>query len=50
MLVVNTKSTAYIDVLGYDVVNLQLVLQLVDSIAQSLEVAHIKYLRTNMEM
>ena len=50
MLVVNTKSTAYIDVLGYDVVNLQLVLQLVDTIAQSLEVAHIKYLRTNVEM
>ena len=50
MVVIDTQSTAYIDVLYYDVMSLQLVLQLVDAVTESLEVSHVKYLTTNMEV
>ena len=50
MVVIDTQATANIDVLHYDVMSLQLVLQLVDAVAESLEVTHVKYLTTNMEV
>ena len=50
MVVIDAQSTAYIDVLYYDVMSLQLVLQLVDAVTESLEVSHIKYLTTNVEV
>ena len=50
MVVIDTQATANIDVLHYDVMSLQLVLQLVDAVAESLEVTHVKYLTTNVEV
>ena len=50
MVVANAESTAYIDILNDDMIALKLVLQFVDTVAQSLEVAHVKYLTTNMEV
>ena len=50
MLVVYAESAAHIDVLYFDVVSFQLVLQFIDSVAESLEVTHVKYLTANMEV
>ena len=50
MVVIDAQSTAYIDILYNDVMSLQLVLQLVDAVTESLEVSHIKYLTTNVEV
>ena len=50
MVVIDTQATANIDVLYYDVMSFQLVLQLVDAVTESLEVSHVKYLTTNVEV
>ncbi len=50
MLVVNTKTASHIDMLHNDAMTLQLVLQFVDTVAESLEIAHVQYLAADMEM
>ena len=50
MVVIDAQATAHVDVLHLDVMSLQLILQFVDSVAESLEVTHVKYLTTNVEM
>ena len=50
MLIINTQSTAYIDMLDADATSFQLVLQFIHTIAQGNEITHIQYLRTNVEM
>src|SRR5574344_1066106 len=50
MLVIYSQTTAYIDILHLDVMPFQFILQIIDTIAESLEVTHVKYLRTNMKV
>ena len=50
MLVVHTKATANIDGIHLNVMTFQLVLQVVDAVAKSLEVAHLKDLRSDVEV
>ena len=44
MFVVNTQAATYIDVLYLNMLLVEQVLKIVDAVAQSLEVSHIKYL------
>ena len=50
VVVVDAKTATHIDVLHYDVMAFELVLQFVDTIAECLEVTHVKYLTTNVEV
>ena len=50
MLIIYTQSATYIDVLHDNAVLLQQILQFGDAIAECLEVAHIEYLTTDVEM
>ena len=50
VLVVDTQTAAYIDVLNADAVAFQLVLQLIDAIAECFEVAHVENLAANVEV
>ena len=48
--VVNAESAPHIDVLDADMASFQLILQFVDAVTQSHEIAHIQYLGTDVEM
>ena len=48
--IVDTQSATHVDVLNTDAMTDKLLLQLVYAIAECLEIAHIQYLRTNMEV
>ena len=50
VLIVNTQATAHVDVLYTNTMTLKLVLQLIDTITEGFEVAHIQYLTTNVEV
>ena len=50
MIVVYAETTTHINVLYYNMMSFQLVLQFVDTVSESLEVTHVKYLTTNMEV
>lgn len=50
MLIVNAKTTTDIDILHFDVFLIQFIEDIVNPIAQSGEVSHIKDLRPYMEM
>ena len=50
MLVVNAQSSTHIDVLNADAVTLQLLLQLVDTVAEGFKVTHVQYLAAYMEV
>ena len=50
VLVVYTQSATHVDVLYADAMTDKLLLQFVHAIAQSLEVAHIQYLRSDVEV
>ena len=50
VVIIDAQATTYVDVLNHDMMSFQLVLQLVDSVAESLEVTHVKYLTTNVEV
>ena len=44
MLIVNAQSAADIDVIDVDVMLFELLLQVVDTVAEGFEIAHIEYL------
>ena len=50
MLIIYAETATYVDMLYSDTVLLQLVLQLIDPIAQCLKVTHIENLASDMEM
>ena len=50
MLIINPQSATYIDVLDADAMRFQFILQFVHTVAKSHEIAHIQYLRTNVEV